>query len=84
MREAMSKLDWIDAGETETLDCKEEPGRRGDGGVIGPSATKSDSAGFFLAKELCCLANHEGGTLIYGGHELAFISTVRPSAPQPT
>lgn len=53
--------------ETERVDCKEEPGRRGRNGVLLPGESQNNAAADYLAKEVCCLANTPGGgALILG------------------
>ncbi|HMJ02012.1 MAG TPA: ATP-binding protein, partial [Conexibacter sp.] len=52
--------------ETETLDCKEDPTRRGPAGRLQPGAVQDDDAARYFADEAACMANHEGGTLLVG------------------
>lgn len=47
--------------ESEHVDCKEEPGRRGRGGVLLPAEPRNPAAADYLAREVCCLANTPGG-----------------------
>ena len=53
--------------ETERLDVKEEPGRRGPGGTVSPGERTSDEAADFLAAELACMANTPGGGALIVG-----------------
>jgi ATP-dependent DNA helicase RecG len=53
--------------ESEHVDCKEEPGRRGRGGILLPAEPRNPAAADCLAREVCCLANTPGGgALILG------------------
>ena len=53
--------------ESEHVDCKEEPGRRGRGGILLPAEPRNPAAADYLAREVCCLANTPGGgALILG------------------
>lgn len=53
--------------ESEHIDCKEEPGRRGRGGILLPAEVHNTTAAEYLAREICCLANTPGGgALILG------------------
>ena len=53
--------------ESEHVDCKEEPGRRGRGGILLPAEPRNAAAADYLAHEVCCLANTPGGgALILG------------------
>lgn len=52
--------------ETETLDCKEDPSRRGSHGRRGPGEARSEAAAYLLAEACACLANHEGGAVLVG------------------
>lgn len=66
--------------ESETLDCKEDPSRRGPGGGLIAGDAQSDPAGYLIAEVCACLANHEGGTVIVGLDEkesgaAAFVGT---------
>lgn len=47
--------------EVAAVDVKEEPGRRGAGGVIQPGAPHNDAAARYLAGDIACLANTAGG-----------------------
>jgi ATP-dependent DNA helicase RecG len=47
--------------ESEHVDCKEEPGRRGRGGILLPAEPRNPAAAEYLAREVCCLANTPGG-----------------------
>lgn len=68
-------LERLDRGEapaqpeTERVDCKEEPGRRGRGGILLPAETTNQAAADYLAREVCCLANTPGGGAIVLGVE---------------
>lgn len=53
--------------ETERLDVKEEPGRRGAGGIVSPGERTSEEAADFLAAELACMANTSGGGALIVG-----------------
>ncbi len=53
--------------ETERLDVKEEPGRRGSGGTVSPGEKTSEEAADFLAAELACMANTPGGGALIVG-----------------
>jgi ATP-dependent DNA helicase RecG len=71
--EVASVLDGIQRGEaprrpeSEHVDCKEEPGRRGRGGVLLPAEAQNNAAAEYLAREVCCTANTPGGgALILG------------------
>jgi ATP-dependent DNA helicase RecG len=55
--------------ETEHVDCKEEPGRRGRGGILLPAETANQAAASYLAREVCCLANTPGGGALILGVE---------------
>jgi ATP-dependent DNA helicase RecG len=57
------------AVEREQVECKEEPGRRGQGGVLLPGAPTSTAAAEYLAREVCCLANTPGGGALVLGLE---------------
>lgn len=57
------------AAETERIECKEEPARRGQGGVVLPGAATNTAAAEYLAREVCCLANTPGGGAIILGVE---------------
>ena len=71
--------------ESETLDCKEDPSRRGPGGALITGDCQSDAAGYLIAEVCACLANHEGGAVIVGLDEkesgaAAFVGTDLESA----
>ena len=71
--------------ESETLDCKEDPSRRGPGGAPTAGDPQSDAAGYLIAGVCACLANHEGGAVIVGLDEkqsgaAAFVGTDVESA----
>ena len=53
--------------ETERVDVKEEPGRRGPGGAVLPGGRTNEKAADFLAGELACMANTEGGGALIVG-----------------
>jgi len=53
--------------ERTQVDIKEEPGRRGPGGVIMPPQSENDAAAKYLAGEMACLANTPGGGAIVVG-----------------
>lgn len=53
--------------ETRQIDCKEEPGRRGPGGVVLEGGTENEEAARYLADEIACLANTPGGGAIVLG-----------------
>lgn len=55
-----------EAVETETLDCKEDPTRRGPRGQIQAGSKQDDDAARYFADEAACMANGEGGALIVG------------------
>jgi ATP-dependent DNA helicase RecG len=51
--------------ECQTLDFKEEAGRRR-GGRYGPGSARNERAATALAEEAACLANADGGVLVVG------------------
>ena len=53
--------------ETERVDVKEEPGRRGPGGAVLPGGRTNEKAADFLAGEMACMANTEGGGALIVG-----------------
>lgn len=53
--------------ETERVDVKEEPGRRGPGGTVSPGEKTNEEAAAFLAEELACMANTPGGGALIVG-----------------
>lgn len=53
--------------ERERVDFKEEPGRRGAGGVLLPGASQSTTAADRLADEVACMANTPGGGALVVG-----------------
>jgi ATP-dependent DNA helicase RecG len=56
-----------DSIERAQVDFKEEPGRRGHGGVILPGNSENEEAAKYLAAEMACFANTPGGgALIIG------------------
>jgi len=70
--EALNALERIVAGaraesvECETLDCKEDPSRRGRHGERIAGASRDDKAARIVADAAGCLANHHGGSLLLG------------------
>ena len=58
-----AKLEW------EQVDLKEEPGRRGVGGILLPGESRNLAAADYLAKEVCCFANSPGGGALILGVE---------------
>ncbi|CAG7844532.1 hypothetical protein USB125703_00768 [Pseudoclavibacter triregionum] len=63
--EIAAALERLETGEPvlerRYLDLKEEPGRRGRGGVILPGQGTSEEAAAYLAGECACIANTPGG-----------------------
>lgn len=55
-----------DLVESELVDVKEEPGRRGSEGDVLAGASTNDAAASYLAAELACLANSGGGAIVLG------------------
>lgn len=55
------------AVEAAQVDVKEEPGRRGAGGLVLPGEANNDAAARYLARELACLANTAGGGAVILG-----------------
>lgn len=53
--------------ERERVDFKEEPGRRGAGGVLLPGTAQSTTAADRLADEVACMANTPGGGALIVG-----------------
>lgn len=53
--------------ERAQVDVKEEPGRRGPGGVVQPGSAQNGEAARYLAGEMACLANTPGGGAIILG-----------------
>lgn len=53
--------------ETEHLDCKEEAGRRGAGGLLLPGSKENLAAADSLASEVACMANTPGGGVLVVG-----------------
>lgn len=49
------------------VDVKEEPGRRGPGGVVADGNAENESAATYLAEEMACFANTPGGGAIILG-----------------
>ncbi|HUY57516.1 MAG TPA: DUF5635 domain-containing protein [Candidatus Micrarchaeaceae archaeon] len=58
-----ARLEW------EKVDLKEEPGRRGSGGILLPGEVENLAAADYLAKEVCCFANTPGGGALILGVE---------------
>lgn len=58
-----------DAAEREHVDCKEEAGRRGAGGVLLPAEQHNIAAAEHLAGEVACFANTPGGGALILGVE---------------
>jgi len=56
----------VETVESETLDCKEDPSRRGQRGDLVAGAAEDDVAARLLADAAACLANHHGGHLVVG------------------
>ena len=52
--------------ESETLDCKEDPSRRGQHGELVAGAREHDEAARIIADAAACLANHFGGVVLVG------------------
>lgn len=52
--------------ESELVDVKEEPGRRGNRKEVLPGTTANEAAASYLAGELACLANSGGGAVVLG------------------
>jgi hypothetical protein len=50
--------------EKRNVDVKEEPGRRGPGGVVQATGLQNEPAAAYLTGELACLANTPGGARI--------------------
>lgn len=55
--------------ETEQVECKEEPGRRGRDGSLLPGERQNQAAASYLAREVCCFANTPGGGALILGVE---------------
>lgn len=55
------------AVEVEGVDCKEEAGRRGRGGIVLPGEARSHAVAAQLADEVACLANTPGGGALIVG-----------------
>lgn len=66
---ALGRGVWPDRAETQQVDCKEEPGRRGRGGMLLLGEPRNQAAADYLAKEVCCLANTPGGGALILGVE---------------
>lgn len=59
--------EYLDAAEIESVDFKEEAGRRGRNGELQPGDKQNNEAAVKLADEVCCMANTPGGgALILG------------------
>src|SRR5258708_6516641 len=52
--------------ESETLDCKEDPSRRGPHGQILKGLGESDDAARIVADSASCLSNQHGGAVVVG------------------
>jgi ATP-dependent DNA helicase RecG len=52
--------------ESETLDCKEDPSRRGPHGELVEGTEQHDEAARIVADAAACLANHFGGVVLVG------------------
>lgn len=67
MLESLHRSEPPSRPESEHVDCKEEPGRRGRGGILLPAEARNNTAAEYLAREVCCMANTPGGgALILG------------------
>ena len=70
--EVYTALDRIRGGasvksvESETLDAKEDPTRRGPRGQRESGLAQDDDAARLVAAECACLGNHEGGIVLLG------------------
>ena len=53
--------------ETERVDFKEEPDRRGPGGAVLPGEMTNEKAADYLAEEMACMANTAGGGALIVG-----------------
>ena len=53
--------------ETQRVDVKEEPGRRGPRGVVLPGERTNEKAADYLAEEMACMANTPGGGALIVG-----------------
>ena len=53
--------------ETERVDVKEEPGRRGSGGAVLPGGRTNEKAADYLAEEMVCMTNTAGGGALIVG-----------------
>ncbi|WP_333769320.1 DUF5635 domain-containing protein [Streptomyces sp. IBSBF 2435] len=58
-----------DEAERQHVDCKEEAGRRGAGGVLLPGTPRNLAAADHLASEVACMANTPGGGALIVGVE---------------
>jgi ATP-dependent DNA helicase RecG len=61
----------VDPYEGQVLDCKEDPSRRGTGGVLGPGEKQSDPLAKTVADAVTCFANADGGAVIVGVNDKA-------------
>lgn len=53
--------------EVAAVDVKEEPDRRGPGGVVKPGSPENEAAARYLASEMACFANTPGGGALIVG-----------------
>jgi ATP-dependent DNA helicase RecG len=53
--------------ERRSVDVKEEPGRRGPGGRVVGGSDRNDPAARYLAGEMACMANSQGGGAVILG-----------------
>lgn len=56
----------VGSAESELVDVKEEPGRRGRHGTTRPGGATNEAAAEYLAGEQACLANSGGGAIVLG------------------
>ena len=56
----------VESVESELLDCKEDPTRRGPRGELLDGLREDDGVAMSLAPEAACLGNAEGGILVIG------------------
>jgi ATP-dependent DNA helicase RecG len=66
----------VDPHEGQVLDCKEDPSRRGQGGVVEPGETHSEALAKTVADAAACFANADGGVIVVGVND----KTTGPSA----
>jgi len=70
VRQVLDRLaagDPPSAFERRQVDVKEEVGRRGRAGIIGPPRSQSEATARYLAEEMSCMANSDGGGAIIVG-----------------